>query len=169
MQRSEEKCRKQKIKKVAGDEELTIYTEAGDLYTMDAEMQRHYVHGILENPQRKDENGCIRGVEGNRIAMIFRSGNRLEVQEDHGTLVSDLKGVVRAPIKTHVDPIADLVPGECYRKQQLADIGAHTNYAGGVRGRAETGADTICISRNCERVSAEFLYGILIWTCEKFD
>lgn len=149
----EEKGRKQKIEKEVGDEELTLYPHAGDVYTMDGRMQRHYVHGILENPQRKDEKGRIRGVEGNRIALILRSGNRLEVKDDHGKLVSDLNGVVREPIETHVDPIAGLVPGECYLKQQLADIGAHTNYPGGVSGRAETGADAICLSRNCERVS----------------
>lgn len=140
------------IKKILGDEVITLHPRAGDVYTMDGVMQQNYVHGILACSQRKDEKGMVHGAKGNRIAMIFRSGNRLEVKEDHGTLVTDLRGVIREPIKTHVDPIADLVPGKCYTKQKLKDMGAHTNYPGGVSGRSETGADSICVVRNCAKV-----------------
>lgn len=148
-----------------GDEELSLFPHAGDVYTMDSEMQRHYVHGILENSQRKDEEDRIRGVKGNRIALIFRSGNRLIVKDDHGELVSDLKGVVRLPIPTHVDHIPDLKVGECYTKQQLKDMGAHTNCPGGVSGRAKTGADAVCVSRNCPMVSEQSMYHE--WACQK--
>ena len=134
-----------------GDERLTLYPAAGDAYSMDGEMQVHYLHRVpLYKPNVTSE---LLQSSSSRLGLIFRHGRERLVSDakpDDGTIPSTLDGrrlisdEERHPfgLMQHV-----VQEGGLYTRAYLNETRAFSSIQGGVSGKKCHGCSAIVVRR----------------------
>jgi hypothetical protein len=102
-----------------GDEQIDLFPCAGDGYSMDGNMQCHYVHSLRKAGSAKNV------AEGRRFALIFRNGEEASVGKDTGKQVDSLKPDPNGPVEYSFGAIGCVQQGQEYTKSELVASGAH--------------------------------------------
>jgi hypothetical protein len=102
-----------------GDEQIDLFPCAGDGYSMDGNMQCHYVHSLRKAGSAKNV------AEGRRFALIFRNGEVASVGKDTGKQVESLKPDPNGPVEYSFGAIGCVQQGQEYTKSELVASGAH--------------------------------------------
>jgi hypothetical protein len=102
-----------------GDEQIDLFPCAGDGYSMDGIMQRHYLHSL--------QQACSANTvaAGRRFALVFRNGKVTSVGKDTGRQVESLKPDPSGPVRYSFGDIECVQQGQEYTKSRLVASGAH--------------------------------------------
>lgn len=137
-----------------GLEKLRLYVAAGDAYTMDGELQKHYVHSLPRvNTPSSSQQPLSEKMAGRRIALIFRHGRKKHMtaeQPDKGLIPSTLEGTRPATVDERhpFGPMRDVITeGEIYSRTYLGEVCAFSCAQGGISGTKEHGCSAIVVSR----------------------
>jgi len=130
-----------------GDEQFELFLDAGDAYSMDGEMQQHYVHSVP-----CDKNSVHGGnveqdgqqQQQKRIAVVFRRGLQLEQKADSGKPSASLQPRVLVPYI--FGRMKSIKEGSTYSRIEINDLHAHRSQQKGVSGGRDSGCDAIIVS-----------------------
>jgi alkylated DNA repair dioxygenase AlkB len=131
---------------VVGDQQLELFLGAGDAYSMDGAMQKHYLHSVPS-----DKKCCEASVPNTdsvlspRIAVVFRQGTQCLQYKDSGKPLASLLPRVRLPY-LYGNCIGPLKEGATYSRVQLLELNAHRSPQRGVSGNRTDGCDAIIVS-----------------------
>ena len=126
---------------VEGDEQFELYMDAGDAYSMDGVLQKHYEHGVPSDQKSVDGSP---GGQQKRIAIVFRRGQQVDQQNDSGQPFASLQP--RVPVPYKIGSIQGLQEGLTYTRVQLNDMYAHRSQQRGISGNQLVGCDAIIVS-----------------------
>jgi len=133
--------RSKKSGNVEGDEQFELFLDAGDAYSMDGVLQKHYEHGVPSDQKSVDGSP---GGQQKRIAIVFRRGQQVDQQNDSGQSFASLQP--RIPVPHKIGSIQGLHEGLTYTRVQLNDMYAHRSQQRGISGNQLVGCDAIIVS-----------------------
>jgi len=139
-----------------GYEQLELFASTGDMYQMDASMQRHYVHSVLKQTrQDSDLNSSLHGPSDDdsrrRIALIFRHGMFVDCDIEMGYPMESLEAPI-SRIGYIFGNINGLYLETLYSREELLELKLHQGDRRGVSGNIRVGADAIIV----KNVNTEF-------------
>jgi hypothetical protein len=117
---------KPKGKACVGDERIDLFPCAGDGYSMDGNMQSHYLHSLRKAGSGNDV------AEARRFALIFRNGKEASVGKDTGKQVESLTPDPSGPVEYSFGAIGCVQQGQEYTKSDMVASGAHRYVAFGM-------------------------------------
>jgi alkylated DNA repair dioxygenase AlkB len=132
---------------VVGDQQLELFLGAGDAYSMDGAMQKHYLHSVPSDKKCCEATSVANtdSVLSPRIAIVFRQGTQCLQYKDSGKPLASLLPRVRLPY-LYGNCIGALKEGATYGRVQLCELNAHRSPQRGVSGNRTDGCDAIIVS-----------------------
>ena len=139
--------RKVRIQSKTKNEEIELYLDSSDGYSMDGTMQMHYLHSVPSDSRCKTSplaDSHSDNQRNTRIAVVFRRGNQVMQSKDSGRPCASLTPRPEVPYQFgRMDVLAE---GATYLRQQLFELNAHRSQQRGVSGNREVGCDAIIVS-----------------------
>eukprot|EP00934_Nitzschia_sp_Nitz4_P000267 Nitzschia sp. Nitz4//scaffold75_size92586//56569//58519//NITZ4_004860-RA/size92586-augustus-gene-0.90-mRNA-1//-1//CDS//3329557720//267//frame0 len=131
-----------------GDERITLSFLPGDVYTMDGEMQKNYVHSIPREhaTQMTAPEKGVRYTK-HRLVIVLRVGEQKTFTTDSGDQC-DALFPDRTSSGYKFGRIEGICEGHVYTRRELLDSGAHGAAQRGVSGTEDKGCDAIIVSGN---------------------
>ena len=142
-------CKKNRLAKTtltASDRKYELMLRPGDVYSMDGEMQRHYIHSVppkLSHYGIDEEMGAEE--EQRRMVIVFRRGDFCKFARDSGHLVSD-PCQIPEKMSYKFGTIEGLDYGGVYLRSRLVELGAHLGIQRSISGSSQFGCDAVIIS-----------------------
>jgi alkylated DNA repair dioxygenase AlkB len=113
--------RKIRIRNKDLSEEIELFLDAGDAYSMNEEMQKNYLHSVPQD--KKCTSSSLKDTSQQRIVVVLRRGNQVMQKKDSGKSVFHLFPRKFQPyIFGRLDNLSE---GHTYSRTELITLHAH--------------------------------------------
>jgi alkylated DNA repair dioxygenase AlkB len=113
--------RKIRIRSKDQTEEIELFLDAGDAYSMNGEMQKNYLHSVPQNQKCKSTDS--KDTSQQRIVVVFRRGKQVMQKKDSGKSVHHLFARKFQPYI--FGRLKNLFEGNLYSRTELRILHAH--------------------------------------------
>ena len=120
---------------------IKLFLGAGDIYSMDGEMQENYVHSV---PKRKSKYENEEVKPRQRLVIVFRDGRRVMVPRDNGVPVAEFN--LPKTVSYTFGQIDGLSFASVHSRTELKKMKAFQLSHRSISGSAESGVDAVILA-----------------------
>jgi hypothetical protein len=124
------------LKPLEGDAQIELILGPGNASVMDGQMQASYLHSVPPDPTQDNQDN----VE--RIAIVFRTGEKRFFTKDSGRVCTDLSPKVKKNYNFGNRPMKE---GTVYIRRGLYAMEAHLGQQHGISGNHNVGSDAMMV------------------------